>query len=78
MSQFIRLTFAGPQRGGRDLRIAVAHIVGYYPGEFGGAVLLTSDGGEDVWNVEQSCDEIDALIAGPGLFAPMHSGGGAA
>jgi hypothetical protein len=75
MSHFIRLTSAGPQPGRRELRIAVAHIVGYYPAEYGGAAILTSDGGEDVWNVEQGCDEIDELIAAPGLFAPQRGGG---
>jgi hypothetical protein len=75
MSDFIRLT---QWRGGAKLpglRLAVAHIVGYWPNEQGGSAVITSEGDDDVWNVAESCDEIDELIAAPGLFAPQGGGG---
>jgi hypothetical protein len=68
MSQFIvvtRMSLGVPDPG---LRLAVAHIVAYRPVD-GGTVLVTSEGCDDWWTLADSCEEIDALIAGPGMFA---------
>jgi hypothetical protein len=62
MSQFIVVTrVAGDQRFPGH-RVAVAHILGYGPGDRPGAVIYL---GTDDWPVAETVAEIDALIGGP-------------
>lgn len=51
-----------------DLRLNVRHIVAYFPAEHRGSEVTTSEqadgGASDGWFVEETCEQIDALIGG--------------